>query len=275
MHEDVYDVYAIEYARSVRPSRDYFMFPDPHDGPLPIAYYVWLVRNARRTIVVDTGFSAAAAAQRKRELVRDPLDGLAALGVAAHAAEQVVLTHVHYDHAGNCARFPKAEFVIQEEELRYATGPAMRHRICRAPFEANDVADLVRANFEGRVKFVNGDTTIAPGVSVHLLGGHSGGLQAVRVNTSRGALVLASDAMHFYDQLVLDNPFPIVVDMPRLLAAGERIQTLAPGPDHLIPGHDPAVLALFPRAAGQTGIVELSAAPLAPSPLHGHGRWAR
>ena len=52
-----YEVYAIKYAQSMRPASDYFMGADPHDGPLPIFYYVWLIKNADRLILVDTGLS--------------------------------------------------------------------------------------------------------------------------------------------------------------------------------------------------------------------------
>ncbi len=65
-----YEVFAIKYAE--RPGRRpaHFIGGDPHDGNMPMDYFIWLIRNAERTILVDTGFDAAMAAKRKRTLVR-------------------------------------------------------------------------------------------------------------------------------------------------------------------------------------------------------------
>ncbi|GAB5468038.1 MAG: N-acyl homoserine lactonase family protein [Rhodospirillales bacterium] len=256
-----YDVYALLYAKSLRPSRDYFLFPDPHDGPLPIFYYVWLIRGEGRTILVDCGFSAERAVTRKRDFLRCPTEGLAALGVAASEIDTVVLTHLHYDHAGNIDLFPKAEFVVQDEEMRFATGRYMRYPPVRAPFEAEDVVSLVRRNYESRVRFVAGDQELAPGIDLHLIGGHTYGLQAVSVSTKRGRVVLASDAAHFFENMTLENPFPIVADIPRMMAGHETLQRLAPTSDHLIPGHDPKVMDLYPAIAADPMTVDLTAIP--------------
>ncbi len=262
-----YEVYALLYAKSLRPSRDYFIFPDPHDGPLPIFYYVWLIRGEGRQILVDTGFSAQRAAARKRDFLRSPAEGLRLLGVAADEIETVVLTHLHYDHAGNIDLFPAAEFVVQDEEVRYATGRCMRHPAIRAPFEADDVVRLVRCNFNGRVRFVAGDEVLAPGITLHHIGGHTLGLQAVSVTTRRGLVVLASDAAHFYDNIALQNPFPIVADVPRMLEGHARLLRMAPTPGHLVPGHDPKVMELFPLLDSDPMAVDLAAEPLGAVPL--------
>ncbi len=262
-----YEVYALLYAKSLRQSRDFFIFADPHDGPLPIFYYVWLIRGEGRVILVDTGFSAERALARKREFLRSPGDGLRGLGIAPDEIETVVLTHLHYDHAGNIGLFPNAEFVVQDEEVRYATGRYMRHPAIRAPFEAEDVVELVRCNFYGQVRFVAGDEVLAPGIGLHLIGGHTLGLQAVSVTTRRGLLVLASDAAHFYDNIRLQNPFPIVADVPRMLEGHATLLRMAPTPGHLIPGHDPKVMELFPRLARDPMAVDLAADPLEAVPL--------
>lgn len=263
-----YEVFALQYARSLRPSRDYFLLPDPHNGPLPMIYYVWVLKGPDRAIVVDTGFSAERAVERKREHLRCPTAGLAALGLDAADIETVILTHLHYDHAGNIARFPKARFIVQDEEVRFATGRHIKYAPVRLPFAADDVVELVRRNFDGRVRFVDGDAEVAPGVHVHLMGGHSRGLQAVSVQTRRGLVVLASDAAHFFENITLENPFPVVIDVAQNCESHDRLMAMAPSPDHLIPGHDPAVMELYPRLDGDPLTVVLSADPLGPSPLH-------
>lgn len=266
---DTYEVIAIEYARQVRESRQYYIFPDPHDGPRPIAFYLWVLRNRERTIVVDTGFGQEAAARRGRELLRHPVDALGALGIRAGDTRDVILTHMHFDHAGTAPDFPNAEFILQEREIAFATGRPMRYPACRMPFDVENVVDVVKANFASRVRFVDGDAQVAPGVSVHLVGGHSGGLQAVRVQTEAGPLVLASDAAHFYDTVSLHNPHPVVANMVDVCRAYERIFELGAEPARVIPGHDPAVADIYPAHADDPRAFVLTGKPLSTPPWAG------
>ena len=83
MSQDIYEVYAVKYATRDGTRSANFIGGDPHDGPMPMDYFVWLVRNAERTFVVDVGFSEAMARQRKRTFLRTPSEGLALLGVRA------------------------------------------------------------------------------------------------------------------------------------------------------------------------------------------------
>lgn len=264
-----YEVLAIQYASVQRRPSENFLIPDLHEGGMPMAYFVWLIRGNGRTILVDTGFNRDAAAQRRRDFIRCPTESLAALGVAPGDVSDIIITHLHYDHAGNAPLFPNARFHLQEQEMQGATGPDMRHKVCRHAYEVEDVVHMVRQNFRERVRFVNGDAPVAPGISLHLVGGHTRGLQIVRVNTAQGWLVLASDAVHYYANVVKAMPFPGVVDVPALIEAGERALSLADHGDLVIPGHDPLVLDLFPPHPVVSGVVTLSAPPTRPTPLAG------
>jgi len=79
-------------------------------------YFVWVAKGGGRTFVIDTGFNAEVSEKRKRTFLRCPVQALAALGIDANAVEDVILTHLHYDHVGNFDRFPKARFHLQERE---------------------------------------------------------------------------------------------------------------------------------------------------------------
>ncbi len=127
------------------------------------------------------------------------------------------------------------------------------------PFEAEDVATMVRRVYAGKVCFHDPDSQIAPGISLHRVGGHSRGLQVVRVETASGALVIASDAAHFYANMEREKPFPVFDKLSDVVFGVERMKKLASSPAHIVPGHDPLVLQRFaPSRPGIGDIVSLT-----------------
>ena len=246
MDSPVYEVFAIKYAERSGRRPEHFVGGDPHDSAMPMDYFIWLVRNEERVILVDTGFDAAMAAKRKRTLVREPRDGLALLGVKATDVRDVVITHMHNDHAGTFFDFPNASFHLQDEEMAFVTGRHMRHTMFSRPYEVDHVIGMVRLVFKDRVIFHRGDDEIAPGVSVHHIGGHTMGLQCVRVHTKRGWVVIASDASHYYEHMETRRCFPLVFDMGEMLEGYDKLRRLAASPKHIIPGHDPLVMTRYP-----------------------------
>ena len=194
--------------------------------------------------------------RRKRNVLRAPAAALQLIGIPAASIDQLVVTHLHYDHAGTLGAFPKAHFHLQAAEMAYATGPCMCHPYLRTPFTADHVCEMVRHVYSGRVVFHEGDAEIAPGITVHKIGGHSRGLQCVRVATAGGPVVLASDASHYYENFEMGKVFPIVVDVEDTLRGYARLKALAASPRHIVPGHDPLVLQRYPALNSQTaGIV--------------------
>jgi glyoxylase-like metal-dependent hydrolase (beta-lactamase superfamily II) len=252
-----HEVYAIKYARHDRRAAENFLDGKPrdaHDGPMPLDYFVWLIRGPSGEVVVDTGFSSAVARRRGREHLRCPGEGLRALGARPECVRDVVITHLHYDHVGNFELFPAATFHLQDLEMQYATGRHMTDPGHAGAFDVEDVVGIVRRAYAGRVRFHAGETELAPGISLHHIGGHTMGLQVVRVHTRRGWLVLASDASHFYANLEQGRPYPIVWSVPDMLEGYRKVRALADSPGHIIPGHDPLVLARYPACAGLEGI---------------------
>jgi glyoxylase-like metal-dependent hydrolase (beta-lactamase superfamily II) len=260
-----YEVYAVRYARHAdRTARSNFIGGDAHDGPAPLDFFVWLVRSEARTFVIDTGFDATVAASRGRQLLRPVGEGLAMLGVDPARVTEVIVTHLHYDHAGNHHLFPNARYHLQDAEMDYCTGRCMGHAALRQAYDVEDVTQMVRKVFERRVVFHAGEAEIAPGLSLHHIGGHTKGMQAVRVWTRRGWLVLASDAAHFYANMDESRPFPIVHDVAAMLEGHRTLKALASADDLVIPGHDPLVLTRFPAASAElTGeVARLDGDPL-------------
>ncbi|MBS0640271.1 MAG: N-acyl homoserine lactonase family protein [Proteobacteria bacterium] len=244
--DGVYAIYSLCYGRvETRRVHDNFMIRDMHDGPMPLDYNVWIVRNAHRTVLVDTGFSQRAAAERSRPIDFNPIEVLPRLGIKPDAIDDVIITHLHYDHAGNMDKFAKARFHIQDAEMAFATGRCMCEAHIRVPFDVEDVVTLVRHTYAGRVCFHDGDEDLLPGISLHALPGHSGAVQAARVMTPRGPVLLASDSTHYYSNFLRRAPFVLTVDAPATMRSYSRIMKLGGSTDRIIPGHDPKVRRLY------------------------------
>lgn len=253
-----WEAYAIRYGRHERTAQTNHLMPlaDPHES-MPLDYFVWLLRGpGGREIVVDTGFDEAVAEKRGRKISRPVGECLRALGTNPDTVQDVVITHLHYDHAGSLGIFPRATFHLQEKEMAFATGKHMCTHCIRHPFEADHVIAMVRALYSDRVCFHDGDGEVAPGVTLHRVGGHSDGLQVVRVETARGPVCIASDAMHFYANAATGNPFPIIFDLGAMAAGWKTAKRLAGGDEtRVIPGHDPEVRRRFPAVPGTDGEV--------------------
>ena len=250
MPNDIWKIYAVRYAHHNRMARENFMVGDPHDdSPMPLDYYVWGLISEDRTIVVDTGFDQPMADKRGRTLLKPLMGGLRGVGIEPASVKDVLITHMHYDHCGNHDFFPSARFHVQDREMKFATGRYMAHAAMRIPFEEEDVVAMVRRVFRGRVVFHDGDEEIAAGVSVHHVGGHTMGMQIVRVNTRRGVVVLASDSSHLYANMEREIPYPIAYNVGEVLEGYRRARTLASSPGHIIPGHDPLVMERYPAAS--------------------------
>ena len=263
MSDDTYEVYAVRYAHHDRRSPENFIGGDPHDVLQPLDYYVWAIVGAAGTYVIDTGFDAAMAKRRNRELLKPIGEGLKAIGIDPDKVENVIVSHLHYDHTGNYDLFPRARYHLQDTEMAYATGRCMCHAVLKAPFEEQDIVAMIRKVFASRVVFHDGVDEIAPGITVHKIGGHSKGLQCVRVKTRRGYVVIASDTAHLYNHFEQRRIFPTTYNLAEVLEGYDQLRKLATSTAHIIPGHDPEVLKRYPAAkSGLEGwIVRLDADP--------------
>lgn len=262
MSTPLYEVFALRYAHLAdRNQGSNLIFPDDHTAPMPLDFFVWVVKGGGRTILLDTGFDADSAKRRERSWIRSPIDALQSVGVKAEDIRDVVLSHLHWDHAGHWHELPNAKFHLQDAEMDYATGRCMCHEPMRRPFDIEQVCTAVRFVYDERVKFHDGTAEIAPGIHVHRVGGHSKGLQIMSVPTARGTVVLASDAAHFWHNIRRRSPFVLLHNLQAMIEGWELCEQLADGPDHIIPGHDPAVLARFPALPGDPNTVQLHLAP--------------
>ncbi|GAA1170574.1 N-acyl homoserine lactonase family protein [Streptomyces rhizosphaericus] len=250
-----------------RLARENFLFADDPcatDTPVGFDFYIWVIRGQDQVIVVDTGFTAHTGARRGREQLHHPVEALAGLGMDPTDVSHLLITHMHWDHAGHLAAFPTARVHLQEPELAFCTSRAMRQSAPRRPFEAEDVNAAIRLLFDERLTLHQGPATIVPGVEVHPAPGHTPGLQVVRVHTKRGWVVLASDSSHLWANIRRRAPFPILDHLASMVEAYETVEDLADGVDHIIPGHDPQVATRFPQVEDDPRWVRLHEEPIAP-----------
>ena len=225
---------------------------------LDIPVMVWLLKGSNgRNVLVDSGFFREDLVERwKVRDFRRPSDAVQAAGVSADAVTDIIISHAHWDHAGGLELFPKATIWIQREEYEYYTGEAWHARNTHGGIDADDMLALVRANTQGRVKFVEGDDQeIIPGIRCYTGGRHTRASQYVSVRAAGGAAVFTSDNVYLYENLDKHAPIAQTLDAASNLKAQDRIRALASRPDLIVPGHDPAVFERFKPVA--EGVVQI------------------
>lgn len=247
---DTYEVVIVKYGtRVAMRSEVYLNYTLYHeaDAPIDMDYFFWILRNDHRTIVVDTGFSPNGGASRGRTQLAPVPSLLSAFEVDPGAGMTVVLTHLHYDHAGNLGLFPASPVIVAERELEFWESQYARRPLFRHSMDVDNIREVQRARAEGRLELIRGGAVVAPGVEIIEVGGHTPGQCLVKVGTKEGTVLLASDAVHYYEELERDMLFSSVADLVAMYEAFDTIRTMIDAGDvrHLVAGHDPGTLARF------------------------------
>lgn len=247
----VYEVYAIRYA--VLPNFPVAGLVKGADTArkLDIAMMVWLIKGNGRNILVDSGFYRDQFFKQwdVKDFVK-PSEAVAQAGVKPEEITDVIITHMHWDHADGMDLFPKAKIWIQKDEYNYYAGEAWQQPRTHGGIDPDDVMAIVKLNTEGRVGLVNGDAQeIIPSITCYTGGKHTWQSQYVSVDSRAGKIVLASDNMYLYENLDKHVPIAATLDADSNLRAQDRMKQIAANPKFIIPGHDPAVFEKFPKVA--------------------------
>lgn len=250
-HKAVYEVYAIRYATLPDFPVAGLVKGAERSRKMDIAMMVWLVKGNGKNILVDSGFYRDQFFKEWK--VKDfmkPSDALSQVALKPEDVTDVIITHMHWDHADGMDLFPKARIWIQRDEYAYYTGEAWQQPRTHGGIEPDDVMALVKLNMQGRVTLVNGDAQeIIPGITCYTGGKHTWQSQFVSVDAKVGKIVLASDNMYLYENLEKHVPIAATFDAESNLHAQDRMKEIAASPKLIIPGHDPAVLEKFPRVS--------------------------
>jgi glyoxylase-like metal-dependent hydrolase (beta-lactamase superfamily II) len=249
-----YEVLAVRYgtrmARKSESYLNYHVYGEP-DVVVPMDYFFWIVRDGTRTVLVDTGFGAEPGRRRGRTQLVDPVQALRGLGIAADRIDQVVVTHAHYDHIGNLHRFPAAEVVIARREYEFWTGPYARRSQFAHSCEADELAYLAHLRAQNRLRLVEGTDELAPGFELIVVGGHTPGQLIAQVDSGDRTVVLAADALHFYEELERDRPFFVVADLLDMYRGFDLLREMTQDAGRLlVAGHDAEVGTRFPERLG-------------------------
>jgi glyoxylase-like metal-dependent hydrolase (beta-lactamase superfamily II) len=255
---DNYEVYAVRFATIAGFPVSSLVAGADRDRRLDIAMMVWVLKGGGRIAIVDSGF------HRERYFrqftVKDyikPSEAIAPLGIGPDDVTDVLVTHLHWDHAGGIDLFPAARVWIQKEEYDYYAGEAWQSERTHGGIDAEDVLELVKRNTAGKVSFVRGDDeTSMPGIGFGVGGRHTWASQFIAVETRHQVAVIASDNMYLYENMEKHLPVAQTLDAASNLRTQDRMRSLASEPRLLVPGHDPAVFERFPRVTDRIVRIE-------------------
>jgi glyoxylase-like metal-dependent hydrolase (beta-lactamase superfamily II) len=243
-------VSAVRCGSVVMPRSSFFFdFPayNEPDSGIEMDYLFFVVQSGSETTLVDCGFDPVVALRRGRSVLVSAETGLSELGITPEAVDRVIITHFHYDHVGNVNLFPNATLIAQAREIEFWSGPIAKRRRFAAVAEAPELELLASAYAQGRLQAIDGSGEVAPGISVELVGGHTPGQQVVHIDSGESQIVLASDALHCYEELEKDRPFALFSDLAGMYATFDRLRELQADGARIVAGHDPSLAARFGR----------------------------
>jgi glyoxylase-like metal-dependent hydrolase (beta-lactamase superfamily II) len=245
-----YEVYGIRYAtlKDFRVS-GLVKGADPARR-MDIAMMIWLIKGEGHTILFDAGFYREQfMKQWKPADYQRPDAAIAVAGLKPEDITDIIISHIHWDHADGFDLFPKAKIWIQKEELEYYAGEAWQGHT-RTAADPDVLLSLVRWNTMGKVNLVNGDAQeIYPGITAYIGGKHTWQSQYITVNTASGTVVLASDNVYMYENLEKHVAIAATLDEASNLRTQDRMKKQASSERLILPGHDPAIMTGFKEIA--------------------------
>jgi glyoxylase-like metal-dependent hydrolase (beta-lactamase superfamily II) len=233
---------------------NYSLYHEP-DAKIEMDYFFWIIKNSERTIVVDTGFSKQGCDARNRTFLEEVPVLFAHFGVDPNDNPPVVLTHNHYDHAGNLSLFPGSQVIMADEEYAFWRSKNAQRAMFHHSIEDSENDHLAEIANQGRVTLFSGSHQLAPGIELLEVGGHTPGQSVVKVNTDEGVVLLASDAIHYYEEYEREMLFMSVANLVDMYEAFDTIHEMERSGEvqHVVSGHDPDTLNRFAAVDGKYG----------------------
>jgi len=221
---------------------DRLLLGSPLDATVDTPMAMCVARHGSEVVVMDAGYS-----NRELDGAWNLVDYVeygelfAEIGVSLDQVTYVTVSHLHFDHAGGTPLFPRARIILQARELEYAAGRMAANTHARMGVQADDVLQMVKLNWQGRMLLVDGDREgVVPGLDVYLTPGHTVGTMTVCAETVGGRVCYASDAVYTYRNLEEDIPLGFAADSLEAVESYDKIRRILRG-GILIPGHEAAM----------------------------------
>jgi len=177
------------------------IFPADDRNTIAQATNCVFVQTGERNVLIDTGYGSKLSEKQQKVFTSeagDPLvSSLLAVGVQASEIDTVVLSHLHFDHAGGATRkaesgnlvptFPNAEYVAQRQEWNNATSGVPELR------SAYPIDNLLPLEDSGQLKLVEGDVEVIPGIRFMVTGGHTAAHAVVFIESAGETAVFLAD----------------------------------------------------------------------------------
>lgn len=249
-----YEIAAVRYGTLASRKSALYLHWDAYgepDADESLDYFFYVLRGGGDTIVLDTGFHPDSGRRRGRTCLRPPRKALTDLGIDPRDVSRVVVSHLHYDHIGNLDLFPNARVLVPDRELSFWTTDIAAKPQFSRHVDPSGIAQVIELERAKRVDRYDGAGELAPGIHSITVGGHSPGQQVFVVETAARPVVIASDAVHLYEELEHRRPFGVVANLIEMYEAYELLGELERQRRAVVvPGHDPRVTERFDELPG-------------------------
>lgn len=243
-------IYALRYAGPLKKCGAHFLWQKDWEKTGMGNFYFWCIKNKEHTIIVDTGVTPYLAKKRNLPNYVKPTTLLSSLDIKAEEIQHVIITHLHWDHAGGVSLFPHATYYLHHQEYNFwikdevALTPAFQWL-----YDSDSIQYLKNREKEGKLILIEKEQEILPGVELIFAPGHSPALMAVAVNTKKGTAVLGSDAGYVFKNYQENWPSDVTFNMADEIKSIQKLREKASSPELLFPGHDPNLAECYPQIA--------------------------
>lgn len=265
---DEYSIKLLEYGGIENYPVSGLVYGAHNQGTTYLPFFYILIQKKDHNILFDIGYRNAKNGQKDWSQlfggtnIEAPAEILNKVNLTPNDIDIVILSHLHFDHAGNIDQFPNAKFYVQKEELDgWVSSLSLPEKVRDWVWAATDmkhINDLLKVAAENRLTLIEEDNfEVAEGVKLHQAKGHTYGTQGVTVETKKGTYALAQDVVYTYENAADYKPLGLGLDNIEQLMSIRKLNELVEGNiEFLIPGHDKAVFDKYPTVqVGKNRIV--------------------
>lgn len=254
-----YSIKLLEYGGIPNYPKSGLVYGAHNQGVTYLPFFYNLIQGNNVNILYDIGYRDRSTDEQKDWStifggvnIEKPEEVLEKVHLKPEDIDIVILSHLHFDHAGNIDKFPNAHFYIQKEELEgWVSSFNLPKQIRDWVWLATDIThinELLQVAAENRLTLIEDEEyEVVKGIKTHTAKGHTFGTQALTVNTKEGKYALAQDVVYVYENATHYKPLGLGLDNLAQLESIHKLNELVNGDmTKLIPGHDIAVFEMFP-----------------------------